>query len=351
MRIQSSRALLAKPNREGWLVFNFLRKSAVLCSPEAVAWLERLDDWASLDDLTATMAADEASRNRKMLMAMLEADLLVAEGSTASRIEAEFLAKWKWGIAAAALHCATLNCEFMSLEESAAEQVAKLRVEPQPELVKPNGPGAVTLPPPGAGISTAGLLPTMIRRRTNRVPASTTITLQQLGDCLYAGLAITGSVQTPAGVLPLSITPSGGARNPYEAYVYVSAVEGLRPGFYHYAGAGHSLEMVSTTVMERPEAMLAGQDWVHTMPAIILLVAHFERTMWKYQDANSYRVILIEAGHIGQNIMLAATAHGLSACPTAALHHETICGALGISDCLHVPIYALTLSLSDEASA
>lgn len=103
--------------------------------------------------------------------------------------------------------------------------------------------------------------------------------------------------------------------------------------------------------MEEPETMLAGQDWVHTMPAIILLVAHFERTMWKYQDANSYRVILIEAGHIGQNIMLAATAHGLSACPTAALHHETICGALGISDCLHVPIYALTLSLSEEASA
>ena len=29
--------------------------------------------------------------------------------------------------------------------------------------------------------------------------------------------------------------------------------------------------------------------------------------MWKYDDPNAYRVVLIEAGHIGQNIMLAAT--------------------------------------------
>jgi SagB-type dehydrogenase family enzyme len=232
----------------------------------------------------------------------------------------------------------------MSLEESAAEQIAKLQVEPQPELIRPNGIGAIPLPKPEGAIASADLLPTMVRRRTNRVGSGKTLTLQQLGDCLYAGLAITGSVETPAGVLPLSITPSGGARNPYEAYVYVSAVEDLQPGFYHYAGAEHSLELVSGTIMEAPETMLAGQDWVHTMPAIILLVAHFERTMWKYQDANSYRVILIEAGHIGQNIMLAATAHGLSACPTAALHHETIRQALDISDCLHVPIYALTLS-------
>ena len=33
---------------------------------------------------------------------------------------------------------------------------------------------------------------------------------------------------------------------------------------------------------------------------------------------DAYRVVLIEAGHIGQNIMLAATREGLSACPTAA---------------------------------
>lgn len=80
------------------------------------------------------------------------------------------------------------------------------------------------------------------------------------------------------------------------------------------------------------------------MPAIVLFIANFERTMWKYQDGNAYRVTLIEAGHRAQNIMLVATEHGLTACPTAALHHETICDHLGLGDVLTVPIYALTLS-------
>ena len=66
--------------------------------------------------------------------------------------------------------------------------------------------------------------------------------------------------------------------------------------------------------------------------------------MWKYKDANAYRVVLIEAGHIGQNIMLAATSHGLSACPTAALSHLAIKRLLGLDRLTDAPIYALTLS-------
>ena len=38
------------------------------------------------------------------------------------------------------------------------------------------------------------------------------------------------------------MTPSGGARNPYEAYVYVRNVEQLAPGMYHYSAAENSLE-------------------------------------------------------------------------------------------------------------
>jgi nitroreductase len=69
--------------------------------------------------------------------------------------------------------------------------------------------------------------------------------------------------------------------------------------------------------------------------------------MWKYSDANAYRVVMIEAGHIGQNIMLAATAHGMTACPTAALSHSAICELLEIANPAHAPIYALTLGWPD----
>ena len=79
------------------------------------------------------------------------------------------------------------------------------------------------------------------------------------------------------------------------------------------------------------------------MPCVIFLCAALERTMWKYEDSNAYRVVLIEAGHIGQNIMLAATNHGLTACPTAALNHARIETHLGLQGVTNAPVYALTL--------
>jgi SagB-type dehydrogenase family enzyme len=90
---------------------------------------------------------------------------------------------------------------------------------------------------------------------------------------------------------------------------------------------------------------MGGQSWADEMPCVILLCAQFERTMWKYDDANAYRVVLIEAGHIGQNVMLAATRHGLSACPSAALNHSRIKECVGAGNgYTNAPIYALTLA-------
>ncbi|MGO7859910.1 nitroreductase family protein, partial [Rhizobium ruizarguesonis] len=37
-----------------------------------------------------------------------------------------------------------------------------------------------------------------------------------------------------------------------------------------------------------------------------------------------FRVVLIEAGHIAQNMLLAATASGLVATPTCSLHDSVI---------------------------
>jgi SagB-type dehydrogenase family enzyme len=86
---------------------------------------------------------------------------------------------------------------------------------------------------------------------------------------------------------------------------------------------------------------------MNNMPAIVFLMAYLERSMWKYQDPNAYRVMLIEAGHIGQNIMLAATHHKLTACPSAALSHEKIKQAFGIDGLTRTPVYALGLGAPD----
>jgi SagB-type dehydrogenase family enzyme len=147
------------------------------------------------------------------------------------------------------------------------------------------------------------------------------------------------------------MTPSGGARNPYEAYIYARNVDGLEPGFYHYSAIEHSLGRVRSNALPLPSELLGDQEWTDEMPCVVILTAFLDRTMWKYEDANAYRVVLIEAGHIGQNLMLAATQHGLSACPTAALNHAAINRCIGNENRFtRAPVYALTIGRPPHVS-
>ena len=75
------------------------------------------------------------------------------------------------------------------------------------------------------------------------------------------------------------------------------------------------------------------------------MVADFSRTMWKYEgDDNAYRVVLIEVGHIAQNMLLMAASHGLSGCPSAALNHGLIAESAGLERFKQSPIYAVALT-------
>jgi SagB-type dehydrogenase family enzyme len=130
------------------------------------------------------------------------------------------------------------------------------------------------------------------------------------------------------GRLPITMTPSGGARNPFELYVYARKVAGLKTGFYHYAALARDLGLVRAGRVDVPE-MLGGQQWPAQASAIVFLVAHFPRTMWKYHLPMAYRIVMMEAGFICQNIALAATYHGLSAVPSGALKESVIESYLG----------------------
>jgi len=54
------------------------------------------------------------------------------------------------------------------------------------------------------------------------------------------------------------------------------------------------------------------------------MTAMFPRTMWKYQHARAYRVVLLDAGHLCQTFCLVATWLGLAPFCTAALKDTLI---------------------------
>ena len=141
--------------------------------------------------------------------------------------------------------------------------------------------------------------------------------------------------------MPLKMTPSGGGRNPYEGFAYVQRVDGVESGVYHYSAIENTLGLLTQSPAARLSEVFAGQHWIDEVNFAILLVADFTRTMWKYPHPNAYRVVLMEAGHIGQNIALAAAEHHLSATPTGAVNDTAACRLLGLDWVKQSLVYAM----------
>jgi SagB-type dehydrogenase family enzyme len=324
------------------LACNFLTRRVTACSSDLVEFLSGLQEWQR----TSAIIRGYQGVTVEALDALIEASLIIERDSEIARREEEYLSSWNWGIPAALLHFSVQDAQFVSLESAEQMQVAKSLHSPSPPLhIQNEGRYGTVLPLKSA--TNSSLTELMARRRTVRECDDTaSVPTDIVADCLYAGLGITGWTSNCVGKLPLGMTPSGGARNPFEAYLFARHVDGLAPGIYHYSATEHSIGLVKETEPDLAE-LVAGQDWAGTMTCAIVLCASLERTMWKYSDPNAYRVVLIEAGHIGQNIMLAATEKGLTACPTAALSHSVIRDAIGLDRMTDTPVYALTIGVPE----
>lgn len=76
---------------------------------------------------------------------------------------------------------------------------------------------------------------------------------------------------------------------------------------------------------------VAQQHWFADAHCLVLTVADFDRTFWKYRrHAKGYRVVALEAGHLSQMLYLAATECGAAAFITGAINERSIEQALGL---------------------
>jgi SagB-type dehydrogenase family enzyme len=340
MRVKTPQSLVTFPKNDRIVVYNYLTKDAVSCTLNDVYWLMLAGQWTSVEEIIESHAEIEPQSLKQQLLDLVEAGILLEEGSEQAALENTYNKSWEMGIAAGLYHFAALDNEFGTAEDSVAKQKEKNISSPSPALFWKNSGNAYRLPECQMK-QTGSLRELMERRRSIRSVLPSTISLEELSDCLFSGLGITGFVQTETALLPLKMTPSGGARNPFEAFVWVKNVEGLEPGIYHYSALEHSLQFASNLPVAAAKNFVQKQDWADDMSAIIFLVAVLERVTWKYNDPNAYRVVMIEAGHIAQNMMLACAYNNLTACPTAALNHTQISDVLGLSSITQTPIYAI----------
>lgn len=169
------------------------------------------------------------------------------------------------------------------------------------------------------------------RRRSIREYLDKPIPLEDLSRLLFHANGITGTREA-YGLrdYPLRAAPSAGALSPIELYPAVNAVEGLRPGLYHYHPGRHSLQPLKLGDFRKSVAELClGQDFLAKAAVVVFLSAVYERTRWKYGE-RAYRYVHLDAGHVSQNMLLEAVSLGLGACCVGAFFDDDLNGFLGL---------------------
>lgn len=139
----------------------------------------------------------------------------------------------------------------------------------------------------------------------------------------------------------LRTVPSGGARHAFETYLVVRYVEGLRPGAYHYLPMEHALEFLHP--VERLEDVvsdtLCGQSWAAKASVIFYWSVVPYRAEWRY-GPYAYAPLLVDAGHVGENLYLACASQGLGTCGLRAFRHELCCELFGLDGEEEFIVYA-----------
>lgn len=164
----------------------------------------------------------------------------------------------------------------------------------------------------GVDITTA-----IMNRRSVRKYGKGRMTLDELSYLLYMTHGVKQVIRD--GVATLRTVPSGGARHPFETYLAVLDVDGLQPGIYHYLGLSHSIELLFQ-IENLPEALGAGtlgQTFVGNGNVTFIWSAVPYRSEWRYH-ISAHKTLLLDAGHICQNLYLACEGLGYGTVAIAA---------------------------------
>ncbi len=169
-------------------------------------------------------------------------------------------------------------------------------------------------------------------RRSVRNFANEKLTLTELSKILFQTYGITGSIKIPGGgEQNLRASPSAGALYPAEIYLAIRQIEGISEGLYHYNIPNHALELLKEGDPTKEVFEICGkQENVRKASIIFLISGVVARTKSKYGE-RGYRYVLLDIGHLGQNLYLSCTALDLAVMTTCGFYDDLANEYLGIN--------------------
>jgi SagB-type dehydrogenase family enzyme len=177
----------------------------------------------------------------------------------------------------------------------------------------------IRLPNPSADGGN-GLWEVLSRRRSRRAYTDESLKLEDLSQIIWATQGVTAHVSDYA----LRTAPSAGALYPIETYLCVNRVSGLDSGLYHYSVPNHELDFIKLGEFGGEVSRGAlDQKMAEHAAVVFIWSAVFQRSKWKYLQ-RAYRYVFLDAGHIAQNLALAAEALGYGTCQIGAIYDDEL---------------------------
>ncbi|MCX6834859.1 MAG: SagB/ThcOx family dehydrogenase [candidate division Zixibacteria bacterium] len=175
-------------------------------------------------------------------------------------------------------------------------------------------------------IGTAPFRDVIIKRKSRRKFSSSPLTLEELSFLLWATQGIRRvTSQDGQPLRSFRTVPSGGGRHALETYLVINRVAGIEPGLYRYLPIEHKLLFLNSRpdlAKELAHACLE-QTYIKEGAVVFAWTTIPYRAEWRYSIV-SHKMIALDAGHVCQNLYLAAEAIGAGTCAIGAYHQKPV---------------------------
>jgi SagB-type dehydrogenase family enzyme len=349
VRYIRARALIARWDNDRFVVDNYLTKDRVELTPAILQFIHTNPGPSSHAELVDALAAIDD--NGRLVDALIGHHIYLADGTDEAVRDEHLNATWAWDHTARWFHYGTRDTPFEPNITRQQMWLSELATKHPPPPPVRTYPGQTVTLPPVSDLGESTVAACLTARRTARRWAAASLTSSDLSSLLWWTWGTQRFIEkSPIGPYQLKTSPSGGARHSIEVYPVALRVDGVQSGIYHYASREHQLTLIRSAAPEdlalEAVGWFANQPWVAEACVVFLMTSVVERSMWKYRNPHAYRVLLLDAGHLGQTFHVVCTALGLGPFTSSGLSESAIEEALGIDGIQEVPVYAAATGIS-----
>lgn len=225
-----------------------------------------------------------------------------------------------------------LKSNFLEFKHIKTDKIKGL---PKPPAIKPFNSSSALIDLPEVNkdvVSHDSLFECIKERRSTRFYSGENLRLAELSYLLWATQGIT---DTTKNGLTLRTVPCSGATHTFETYLFIMRVDGIQTGIYRYLPAEHKLLFLFELdqIDQKIDAITLDQPFVPNFAKKAAVMFAWSttpyRSEWKY-DISAHKKILIDVGHVSQNLYLASESIGAGACAIGIYDQNLIDEVLGL---------------------